>query len=519
MKRHTLLAPLVSLGLVLAACGGDNSAAIDPPGSTTGVASPTDSAAPGDELRSPSPIKVASSGQQNGSTAAAAPASAQSDVPESEMMIAPFISNFVLAENFPALPTADVGYVFDGSAEISADQVRAIAAAFAVSGDPVRADEGTWNVGPNDGSAPTVWVYPDAQQSWNYNGPWTDAVMSDVCAVSIDSEGNETSDCPEPTPPVGVPSAEEAEQRARDTLAALGVDAGTLTFETFADEWSANVIADDRTAERPAIRFWNFGYGAEGVLQWAGGTLATPQPVGPYPLVDLDTAMGRLRDQGGIGVPMPLFDEAVAEGDAATSGVAPDEGDGVVTPDTVVADEPLPVDPAVEPPIDREAMTVTLVDVEADLWWVWDSDNTMWLIPAYRFIDTDGGWHTVPAVTDEFLIQSEPEVVDGPILVEPDGGIGDGAEPVPPPESLPVAPDEEPVDVRPVGDPETALAVLGELVGLSIEEFSAEAKALGYSTRTVEQDGEGLAVTADFSETRVNVAVEGARVVAVQSIG
>ena len=47
---------------------------------------------------------------------------------------------------------------------------------------------------------------------------------------------------------------------------------------------------------------------------------------------------------------------------------------------------------------------MTLVDVEADLWSVMDADGTVWLLPGYRFIGDDGGWYTVPAVTDEYLI-------------------------------------------------------------------------------------------------------------------
>ena len=52
-----------------------------------------------------------------------------------------------------------------------------------------------------------------------------------------------------------------------------------------------------------------------------------------------------------------------------------------------------------------QQVTVTLVDVQADVWWVWDVDNNAWLLPAYRFIGDDGGWYVVPAVTDEFLVQ------------------------------------------------------------------------------------------------------------------
>ena len=187
--------------------------------------------------------------------------------------------------------------------------------------------------------------------------------------------------------------------------------------------------------------------------------------------------------------------------------------------ETIVVDEPAPI----EPGVDREAITVTLVDVESDLWWVWDADGNVWLVPAYRFIDAEGGWHTVPAVTEEFLMQTD-QPTDAPIPVEPDEGTGGGAEPLPPLESLPAEPDQQPIDegsidARPIDDPEVALSVLEPLVGLSIEEFTAEAEALGYSVRVVRQDGEDLPVTMDLRPDRANVEVEGPRVVGLVSIG
>jgi hypothetical protein len=123
-------------------------------------------------------------------------------------------------------------------------------------------------------------------------------------------------------------------------------------------------------------------------------------------------------------------------------------------------------------------------------------------------------------------------MIDEPIPVEPDGGIGDGAEPVPTPDSLPPVEPEEPtgepddpagepdvVDIEPGTDPEVAIPLLEEFLGLSIEEFTAEAKASGFETRVVMQDGESLAVTMDYRTDRVNVVVEGPRVVAIDSIG
>ncbi len=87
------------------------------------------------------------------------------------------------------------------------------------------------------------------------------------------------------------------------------------------------------------------------------------------------------------------------------------------------AAEPPPGD---EIPVDEipapEPVTVTLVDVQPDVWWAWDADGSVWLLPAYRLIDTDGGWHVVPAVTDEFMIQVEPRSSTGRCRPSADAG-------------------------------------------------------------------------------------------------
>ena len=77
-----------------------------------------------------------------------------------------------------------------------------------------------------------------------------------------------------------------------------------------------------------------------------------------------------------------------------------------------------------------------------------------------------------------------------------------------------------PIVEEPVTSPETVAPIeLEVLVGLPVEDFTAKVEALGYSVRIAEQDGEGLALTADFSETRVNVAVKGGIVTAIVSLG
>jgi ABC-type glycerol-3-phosphate transport system substrate-binding protein len=55
---------------------------------------------------------------------------------------------------------------------------------------------------------------------------------------------------------------------------------------------------------------------------------------------------------------------------------------------------------------------------------------------------------------------------------------------------------------------DTIAAGVPDVVGDSVEDATATLEAAGYTLRVVKRDGEDLAVTADFVENRVNVAVQ-----------
>ena len=56
-------------------------------------------------------------------------------------------------------------------------------------------------------------------------------------------------ECVQPEPPANVPDEAGTEQRATDLLTALGIDPASVTFETWADDWSASTTANE-TIER-----------------------------------------------------------------------------------------------------------------------------------------------------------------------------------------------------------------------------------------------------------------------------
>jgi hypothetical protein len=517
-----------ALSLVaLSACGseepgtsGDAVTSVAPSG--TGTTGATDAPTQSGELRAPEPIDVLSGAP--GATAAtevAAGGRVMADTPatepgattSSDMMIAPtYVAEFVVGEGLSGLPGNTTGYVYDGATPVTAEQAAEIAAHFGVAGEPARVDDwepGGWQIGPTDGTGPSVFVSDDAQQMWSYSPAWQDQPAMEPCGEAGAPEGSP--ECPVPEPPAGVPTAEEAEARARELLAVLGVDSSAMKFDTYADEWMASVNvtevvaadAEGATDGVPTGRYWGFNFAGEGAIQWANGSLAVPQPVGPYTLVDLDTAIARLREQyTGNGMPMPVDlgvpvtsypDTSVMVDPATTSVLEPASGVGdvEVVPNTGVATPPSTYAMGVEPPFETypapEPVTVTLVDVQADLWWAWAADGSVWMVPAYRFIGDDGGWYTVPAITDDFLVEIAPPATTAVPLPEPA------------PSTVPA------VDTIPTDPSDTSS--LQPLVGLSIEEFGANAEAMGWKVRVVEIDGVSQPVTMDFLPDRVNVAV------------
>lgn len=442
------------------------------------------------------------------------------------------VTDFVVSDSMPALPAMSTGYVYRQGSTVPEATALALAAALGVDTEPQERPAEymvEWAFGPDDGTAPSLSIDASGQHYWWYSSGWDDMRMSEdvpACTESVDADGNVTVECPkwEPEPPVDVPSAQEAESRARDIISAAGFDPAFLTIEVYADEWYASVyatqpISDVLPADSASGANWSFGFGANGVLEYAGGSFVLPEAVGPYPLVDLDTAIDRLTEMYLAGAAYPMAIEAMPAIDE------PAMDEPLPEPLPAPAEEPSE-EPAIDPaeggvPFEPTEVTVTLIDVTADLWWANDVDGNVWLVPAYRFIGDDGNWYTVPAVTDEYLIETPTYDVAVEESMPADGAGTTGAA-----GSSVVVPSEisemlAPLDLSSV-DPyilESVQAIVDGSLVVSEDVFADAAVSYGLEVRVVERDGEAMMVTEDYREDRINVAVVDGNVVAITGIG
>jgi hypothetical protein len=463
------------------------------------------------------------------------------DMASSYMPMWSIVTDFVVGDELPALPAESTGFVYRAGSSVPEATALALAAALGVDPQPQERPSEymvDWAFGPDDGSAPSLSIDAYAQHYWWYSSGWNDRELADAmaepaCTESVDDEGNVTLDCPdwEPEPPVGVPTGTEAEARAREIIAAAGFDPDSLTFEVFADEWYASVYATEALIEGLeglSGANWNFGFGAEGVLEYAGGQFATPEAVGPYPLVGIDAAVARLTEMYLDGSAWPMAVDAPAVDMAVEDTMVEDT---MAVDEEITIAEPEPAPPTTVPPVESEIIeefvpteiTVALVDVQADLWWTEDVDGNVWLLPAYRFIGDDGNWYTVPAVTDEYMVETPVYDEPVPMEVEPtvddarsSGAAGSGF--APSPELLDML---APLDLADVDS--AVIAALEQIamgdLAVSEQLFADTALEFGVEMRVVERDGEPLEVTEDYRTDRINVVVVDGNVVAIAGIG
>lgn len=525
-RRFALAAVVVVLGL--SACGDPNT--------TAPLAD------------KPQVIQLASG--QTGS-GGAAPAAETMDAADSKMAIyGP--TEFVYDGDLPGLDKPAGSWFFPTGAQPDLDRIAKLAASLGVEGEVRTLSQeqgGGWAVGPEDYSAAVLTVGSDGMLSWwlsaapttsvgvacgmstGVSEPAVDndssGVVPDVAPPAYtDSEGDTPAavdaptetvavevapDCPTPEPPVGVPTKDEALAKATQLFADWGYDANSYQFDDpYADEWGASVSASLLLDGMKAPITLSVGFGENGTVTYASGSLTEPQRGADYPTIGAAAGLERLKTQQNqylaLGAPEARSAVDVAASDAAVgTAVAPDIAP--CEPEAAAADcAPIP---------NTEPVTVTLNSVKSDLTMVWAADNTVWLLPAYSFGSADGGMYTVVAVEDEYIHQADPATTTGQTDPAVDPGVVPTPETAPPVAAGATCPSAPALTVPPAPVEQIADAV----VGYCLAEAQDLAKTFGYELRVVRQDGVDLDITADFSESRINVATKGDIVSEIISIG
>ena len=381
-------------------------------------------------------IRIAAGGPVGNASGANAPTA------ESSRMMMPLRNvDYVFEGALPSLGDAGAAWFFPAGAPADLARVGSMASALGVEGEvrALPADQGGgWMVGAADYSGASLMVGPDAMQSWWFN-PGPQAMSGGWACPDSVTVGESTTDpatdpgtapatesavappttlaCPEPEPPIGVPSETEALSSAKALFASLGYEPGAYDYDVYADDWSASVSASLLLDGRRSPISITVGFGAEGAITWASGSLAVPQRGADYPLVGAQAGLDRLNDESNRWMGFGGYPGIMARGVAVDASPELPAPSGQVPVDPVlVAPMPGECGPAVDClPVDDTPITITLTDVRLDSTMVWAEDGTVWLLPAYTFIDRDGGQYTVIAVDDGFIELPETLPVPEPL--------------------------------------------------------------------------------------------------------
>ena len=270
-------------------------------------------------------------------------------------------------------------YAYDARAASSAETVAALATGLGVDGTAELKD-GSWVVGPQDGTAPYVSVSLDGTLGFSYSNPlinpWECIEGADV-AVPCEPAGE-------------IPSEAAAIDALRALIESVGRDPGT--FEFTSETWEGAVtrmaqgwpVVDGQRTDQA----WSLELTDAGVSS-AYGTLAPIVSLGEYDVVSEQEGFERLSDPR-FGAQLTIMPLAMREQPAvaAAAWVPPTEPPATPTEGTSIS---WPVN------------DVEIVSARLGLASQWQPDGSVLIVPAYEFTDADGGAWSVIAVADSML--------------------------------------------------------------------------------------------------------------------
>jgi hypothetical protein len=360
---------LVAGGVLVAGSGPDRSPAVLP---ALDVGDGGQAAAAGDARPVPEPAPAP------GGVAPASPAD-QADLPR----LWPRVT-YKLGGPLPALPGRAPAWKVGDS--VDAGRLAALTRALGLNGRPAQ-EQGGWTV--RDGRRALV-AHRQAGVPWNYGtglaaciprpgGPSRPGVG--IRCLHPDAPVSSRPVAPaRPSRPPDLPSRARAERVARDLAAQAGLDLEGAKVRVTDGYATRTVTIAPAVGGAPTSGFaWTVAVDASGVVRYASGYLATPEPADTYPLIGVQEGFERLKKAPAPRAPLT----------AETPGVELDPcPPGGGRPCTV---KPLPARVATVTGV-RLGLQLAPAVAEGG-----GRPDVAYLLPAYLF-DLEGGWTDVRAV-------------------------------------------------------------------------------------------------------------------------
>lgn len=354
-----------------------------------------------------------SAGAASEESAAVAPESlaAGSRVASSDMAYAGFWGGRTVfhQDGLSTQGAAADAWAYDAAGVFSQETARRVADALGVPGD-VREEYGSYTVGSDDWTGPSVSLQPDGLASVSYNDPTKDPwgcvvvqpmpATQDGAAGSTDDDASsstavEPGTCAEPehgAPPAGDAAVDEL----RTVLTSLGLDAAG--YEVLADEQ----VADQGAPRATTVTAYEVVDGQRTGTAWSAtfsgaglsslyGSLAPRVPLGSYDVVSPAEAVERLGDpRFSPGGPIAFARDATLEQAVPETAV---EAETPTVPATVRAGTPF----------SWPVTDVTITDARLGLAVQYQPDGAAVLVPAYELRDADGSTWSAIAVASSHL--------------------------------------------------------------------------------------------------------------------
>ncbi|MBD8061776.1 hypothetical protein [Oceanitalea stevensii] len=305
-------------------------------------------------------------------------------------------------------------WAFDGAGVFGEETVTRVAEVLGVEGEPRL--EGGWNVGPADGSGPTLNVGPDAAVTMSYHDPALYEVLEDVePAEPMDDaaaergesasagDGEVGTSVVEPLPADGAPAGEEPSAVAPggtapegaagvlyETLAALGLDPEAAEYAE-QEAWTGNPatsVVAHHVVDGVRTGYSWYAEVVDGEVLSLSGPLAPVVELGEYDVVSPAAAVERLTDPRFGGSPVWSDDISIMP---------------LEEPEGRSWDDPPAPPPATGAPVPWSVTEVTVTTAEPSLVEHWTDEGSSLLLPAYDLSDAEGRTWRVLAVADHEL--------------------------------------------------------------------------------------------------------------------